>query len=132
MRARNVLTHSGGDPDDVAAAERLTTKTGTERKYLTGPYVKELRDGKFKTTGWSKVTTRVQAVELGEKPPRVDLTACLDQREFFVTKNGKPFKSPEYLRYGAVMQLVDGRWLADRVENATADLDPQKLTSCEP
>lgn len=132
IRAQNLLTASGGDDADLATAKKLTTKNGPERKYLTGSYVKELRDGAFKSSGWSKVTTKVNAVELGEKPLRVDLTACLDQRAFKVTKDGKPFKAPQFLRYAAVMNLVEGKWLVDRIENATADLDPQELTFCEP
>lgn len=131
IRARNVLTASGGDDADLASAKKLTTKNGTERQYLTGPYLKELRGGKFKSSGWSKVTAKVNAVELGDKPPRVDLTACLDQRDYRVTKDGKPFKAPQFLRYAAVMNLVEGRWLVDRVENATADDNPEELTFCE-
>ena len=72
------------------------------------------------------MTTRVNAVELGEKPPRVDLTTCLDQRDVKVTKNGKPFKAPQFLRYAVVMNLVDGKWLVDQIENTTADLEPAK------
>lgn len=132
IRALNVVGQSGGDKAAVAKAAKLTTKDGTERKYLTDTYAKELRDGKFAGTGWSKVTTRVNAIELGEKPPRVDLTACLDQRDMKVTKDGKPFKNPKMLRYAANLHLVDGGWRVDQIQNFTADLKPAEVTACEP
>lgn len=132
IKARNVVAHTGGQRTAVVKAAELTTTDGAERKYLTGPYAKELREGKFRGTGWSKVTLRVNAIELGEKPPRVDLTACLDQSDIKVTKNGKTFKTPKMLRYAANLYLVDGGWKVDQVQNATADLNPAGVTSCEP
>lgn len=131
-RALDEVGHAGGDKAAVAKAARLTTKDGTERAYLTKTSAKELRDGKFRTTGWSKVTTRVDAVELGFKPPRVDLATCVDQRDIKVTKDGKPFAPPKFLRYGVVLHLVDGQWLVDEMSNMTGDLKPMELTSCEP
>lgn len=132
MRAQNEVEHAGGDRKVVAEAAKLTTRDGAERAYLTKTYAKELRDGKFRAKGWSKVTTRVDAVELGFKPPRVDLAACIDQSDVTGTKNGKPFTPPKFLRYAVVMELEEGKWLVDLVENGTADLNPKELTSCEP
>lgn len=132
VAADNQLARDGGAKASEAKMLKLTTKGGTERPYIKG-YAKSLRDGKFRlTAGSSKVTSRVNAIELGAKPPRVDLTACLDQRSVNGTRGGKPFKPPQWLRYSIVMHLVDGKWLVDQVENPTADLDPQELTSCEP
>ena len=132
IKALDVVGQTGGDKAAVAKAAKLTTKDGAERKYLTGTYAKDLRSGKFAGTGWSKVTSRVNAIELGEKPPRVDLTACIDQSALKVTKNGKPFKNPKMLRYAANLYLVDGEWRIDQVQNASADLKPAELTACEP
>lgn len=132
VAAGNKLERAGGAKATEAAMLRLTTKDGPERPYLKG-YAKRLRDGGYQlTTGSSKVTSRVNAIELGEKPPRVDLTACLDQRGLEGTRDGKTFTPPQWLRYSVVMQFMDGTWLVDRVENSTADMNPQDLTSCEP
>lgn len=130
--ARNQLGRDGGAKATEAKVVKLTTEKGTERPYIKG-YAKRLRERDLRiTSGASKVTSRVNAIELGEKPPRVDLTACLDQRNVKATEKGKPAKVPEFLRYSVVMNLIGGTWLVDRVENTTADLDPQEMASCEP
>lgn len=132
FKALDVVGQTGGSKTAVAKAAELTTKDGTERTYLTKTYAEDLREGKFRGTGWSKVTTRVDAVELGFQPPRVDLATCVDQRNIKVTKDGKPFTPPQFLRYGVVLHLVDGKWLVDEMSNTTGDLKPMELTSCEP
>lgn len=132
VSARNQLGRDGGAKTTEATLVKLTTKGGAERTYIKG-YAKRLRDRDLRiVSGASEVTSRVNAIELGEKPPRVDLTACLDQRSVKATEKGKPATVPEFLRYGVVMNLVDGKWLVDQVENTTADPDPQELASCEP
>lgn len=129
---RNQLGRDGGSKSTEAKIVRLTTAKGAERAYIKG-YAKRLRDRELRlTAGSSVVTSRVNAIELGEKPPRVDLTVCLDQRTVKATEKGKPAKVPDWLRYGVVMKLEAGKWLVDQVQNSTADLDPQEMNSCEP
>jgi hypothetical protein len=132
VAARNQLGRDGGAKESEAKVLKMTTKDGTERPYIKG-YAKRLRDRDLRLiSGSSTAVSRVNAIELGDKPPQVDLTACLDQRSLRATEKGKPAEVPEFLRYSVVMHLVDGKWLVDQVQNATSDMDPQEVTSCEP
>lgn len=128
-RATNQLGHDGGKKATEARVLKLTTEDGPERKFVK-IYSKDIRNRELRSTGWSKVSTRVNAVELGEKPPRVDLTVCLDQIDVKASEAGKSIKPPRYLLYAASLHLRGGRWLVDSESNMTADLDPMPVTEC--
>lgn len=125
----NQLEHDGGKKATEARLLKLTTANGTERKFIK-IYAKDIRDRELRSTGWSKVSTRLDAVDLSLKTPRVDLAVCLDQTGVKATEAGKPIKTPRFLVYGAVLEFEEGRWLVDSEANVTADLDPIPHAEC--
>lgn len=76
------------------------------------------RAGKYASTGYSKVTGRVDSItSLSAKVPVATLTTCTDNTDVTISKAGKPVpRTFQFIKSTVTMKRVDGQWMvADTV-----------------
>lgn len=127
IRARDEMSQAGSSA--AAEAKALLYTTANERAFLK-KIAKDNRDQKIRRTGYAKVTTRVESLDLKANPPTAQLTACLDQSEgVTATKAGKPITPPKFIKQTVDMQKRGDRWLV--ALTSTPDTpDERNRTSC--
>lgn len=83
------------------------------------------RAGKYRSTGYSKVTARVESISsLSAKVPVAILTTCTDNTGYTIFKAGKPItRTFQFIKGTITMKRVNDRWM---VANSTSANDPAR------
>lgn len=120
------VDESAQNGSDAAGVERLVKEytVDPQSTYDTSD-AKDGRDGKYKSTGYSKVTARVDSItSLTAKVPVAMLTTCTDATGVTITKAGKPIpRTFQFVKATVTMKRVNGRWM---VADTVSPNDPNR------
>ena len=111
---------------DVASVERVVKEfTVKPQSTFDTRSAKDGRDGEYKSTGYSKVTARVDSItSLTAKTPMATLTTCIDATGVTITKAGKPIpRTFQFVKGTITMKRVDGVW---KVANTVNPNEPNR------
>lgn len=111
---------------DAASVERVVNEfTVKPQSTFDTESGERARAGKYVSTGFSKVTARVDSISsLSAKVPVAMLTACTDATGVTITKAGKPIpRTFQFVKSTVTMKRVDGRWM---VANTVSPNEPNR------
>ena len=110
IRESDRLLHTGGSQSLPASMQRLVT--GPE-KTTSLAIARYYREKKFRGTGWSRVVNLSvhDLTSSASKTPTATLSACRDQTDLRLTKDGSAFRGGSYSSYTSIeMHAVSGSW----------------------
>jgi len=114
------VDESAQNGSDAAGVQRLVKAfTVNPQSSYDIRFAKAGRDGEYRSTGYSKVTARVDSISsLSGKVPVAMLTTCTDATGVTIRKAGKPIpRTFEFVKGTITMKRVDGRWMVANTVN---------------
>lgn len=105
---------------DAASAARVVKEyTVDPQSSIDTQSDKAARAGKYVSTGYSKVTARVDSISsLSAKVPVAMLTTCTDRTGVKITKAGKPIPPTfRFIKGTITMKRINGRWMVANTVN---------------
>lgn len=114
------VDESGQAGSDAAGVSRLVKKfTVDPQSSFDIASGERGRAGKYRSTGYSKVTARVDSISsLSGKVPVATLTTCTDATGVTIRKDGKPIpRTFEFVKGTITMKRIDGRWMVANTVN---------------
>lgn len=123
---RKAVDESAQSGSDVASVKRMV------KEYTVDPQSRydtqsgeRARAGKYRSTGYAKVTARVDSItSLAAKVPVATLTTCTDNTDYTILKAGKPIpRTFQFVKSTITMKQVNGRWM---VANTVSPNEPNR------